>query len=137
MNLLFICKVIKFQPFWEAFMQRNQNHNQRSHGSTYLTSLMNVFKVSRFCQQNAFGHQILSSSVSKWANPSWTHWHFVVKHSLCLVHTLTNAFHFYSMTLKHILKILMPTLEIRTKNAHLVSRCDLFVKDHVQLQYVH
>ncbi len=37
-NLLFICKPIKLQPPWDAFRQHNPK--QRSHGSTYLTSLM-------------------------------------------------------------------------------------------------
>jgi len=37
-NLLLIYKPIKLQPFWDTFFQHNSN--QRSHKSTYLTSLM-------------------------------------------------------------------------------------------------
>jgi len=52
-------------------------------------------------------------------------------------HLYWNINHLYSMTSKCFLKSLMPPLEILTKNAHLTSKYNLFVKDHVQLQYMH
>jgi hypothetical protein len=41
------------------------------------------------------------------------------------------------MALKHLLKISMPPLDIQEKNARLTSSYDIFVKDHVQLHYMH
>jgi hypothetical protein len=38
MNMLLICKPIKLWPLWDVFQQHNLN--QRSHESTYLTTLM-------------------------------------------------------------------------------------------------
>jgi hypothetical protein len=50
-----------------------------------------MFKVLRFCQPSVFGHLISFSSISNWPSPSWTHWHFIVKHNLCLVHTFIGT----------------------------------------------
>jgi hypothetical protein len=130
-NLLFIYKPIKFRPLCNTTITKG-TMNQPTWQVWWI-----MFKVSRFCQPNVFGHPILFSFVSNWPNPSWTHWHFVVRNGPYLVHIFINTFHPYSMILKHFLKNSMLFFLIHTKNACLLSRCDFFVKDHIWLQYMH
>jgi hypothetical protein len=52
-------------------------------------------------------------------------------------HLCWNINHLCSTTLMCLLKSSMPPLEMQIKDACLASKYDLFVKDHVQLQYMH
>ncbi len=128
-SLLFIYKPIKLQPFWDAFLQHNPN--QRNHQSAYLTSLMahiQNFKVlwtkcvwsSNFIFINIQLAQPKLNSLA-FCCQAWP---------LLGSHLCWSINHPCSMISKCFLKSSMPPLEIWTKNAHLTSRYDLFIKDH-------
>jgi hypothetical protein len=133
-NLWFICKLIKLRPLWDVFQQYNLN--QRSHESTYLTNLMahvQSFEVlstkcvwsSNFIFINIQLAQIKLNSLAPCYQAQPLH-----GSQVCW-----SINHLCSMILKHFLKSSIPPLNIQTKNTCLVSKYNLFVKDHVQLQY--
>ncbi len=131
-NLLLIHKPIKFWPFWNAFLQHNPN--QRSHESAYLTSLMThvqSFEVlSTKCIWSSY-FILISVQLAQPKLDSFTF--FCHAQPLFGSHFCWSINHLCSMISKHFFKISMSPLEIRTKNAHLTSRYDIFVKDYIQL----
>jgi hypothetical protein len=135
-NLLIIYKPIKLQPLWDAF--RKHNPNQKGHKSTYLTSLMahvQSFKVlstkciwsSDFILINIQLAQLKLDSLA----PCCQAW------PLFGLHLCWSINHPYLTTLKCLLKNSMPPLDIRTKKTCLTSIYNFFVKDHIELQYIH
>jgi hypothetical protein len=129
-NLLFICKLIKLQPLWDVF--RKHNLNQKSHGSTYLTSLMAHIQSFEILSTKciwSFNFIFISIRLAQLKLDSLTP--CCQARPLFSLHLCWSINHPYSTTLKRFLKSLVPSLEIQTKNAHLTSRYDLFVKDHV------
>jgi hypothetical protein len=111
MNLLFIYKPIKLQHFWDAFSQHNPN--QRSHGSTYLTSLMahvQSFEVLLIKCIWSFDFILISIQL---AQPKLDSLVFCCQAWILFgSHFYWNINHPKSMTLKHSLKSSMPLLEI-------------------------
>ncbi len=117
-----------------------QEHNpdQRSHRSTYFTSLMahvqsfNVLSIkcvwpSGFILIDIQLAQLKLDSVA----PCCQAW------PLFGLHLCWSINHSFSTSLKCFLKSSMPPLEIPTNNTHIASRYDLFLKNHVQLWYMH
>jgi hypothetical protein len=135
-NLLLICKLIKLWPLWDAFRQHDPN--QKNHKLTYLTSLMThvqSFEVLSTKCIRSFDFMFISIQLPQFKlvslAPCCEAWPLLGSH-FCW-----NISHLCSITLKHFLKSSMPFLEIWTKNTHLTSRYNLFVKYHIQLQYMH
>ncbi len=89
MNLLFICKTIKLQLFWDAFRQHNPN--QRNHISAYLTSLITHVQSFKILSTKCIWLSIFILISIQWPSSNWIHWHLVVKHGPCLVHTFIEA----------------------------------------------
>lgn len=87
----------------------------------------NTFKNLRLCQPNAYSHLISSPLLSKWPSSNWTHWHFIIKHNPCLVCTFVGTL----ITLKHSLRNSVPLSNTQTRNAHPLTSCDIFIKNHV------
>ncbi len=136
MNLLFICKPIKFRPLWDAFLQHNPN--QRSHRLAYLTSLMahvQSFKVLSTKCIWLFDFILINIQLTKPKLDSLAL--YCQAWSLLGLHFCWSINHPCSITLKCLLNSSIPPLEIWTKNAHLTSKYDIFVKDHIRLQYMH
>jgi hypothetical protein len=133
-NLLFLCKPIKLRPPWDVFQKHDPN--QRSHRLAYLTSLMAHVQSLKVLLTNCIwsfdfiliGIQLAQLKLDPLA-PCCQAW------PLCGSHLCYNTNHLCSMTLKRFLKSSMPLLEIWTKSVCL--RYNLFVKDHVQLWYMH
>jgi hypothetical protein len=136
MNLLLICKPIKLRLLWVAYLQHNPN--QRSHGSTYLTSLIThvqSFKVLSTKCIWSFNFILISIQLAQPKLDSLTFccqaWPLLGSHLCWIIN------HPCSSTLKHFLKNSMPPLDIWTKNARLASKHNILMKDHIQLQYMH
>jgi hypothetical protein len=135
-NLLLICKSIKHWPLWDEFWQHDPN--QRNHILAYLTSLM--AHIQSF---EVLSTKCVWSSDFIFINIQLTQFKLGSLASCCQtwpllgLHLCWSINHPCSMTLKCFLKSSMPPLNIRTKNACLTSKYDLFVKDHIQLCYMH
>jgi len=131
-NLLLIYKPIKLQPFWDTFFQHNSN--QRSHKSTYLTSLMaHVQSFEVLLTKCVWSSDFIFIGIQL-AQPNLDSLTFYCQaQPLFGLHIYWNINHFCWMTLKHLFKSSISPLEIQTKNAHLTSRYNIFGKDHVQL----
>jgi hypothetical protein len=135
-NILLICKPIKLRLLWDAYLQHNPD--QKCHGSTYLTSLIThvqSFKVlSTKCIWSLnfilIGIQLAQPKLNS-LTLCCQAWPLLGSHLCWIIN------HPCSSTLKHFLKNSMSLLEIWTKNAHLASKHDLFMKDCIQLQYMH
>ncbi len=46
-----------------------------------------IFNILRFCQPSMFHHPTSLAPVSKWSDPSWIHWHLIIKHNFIMVCT--------------------------------------------------
>ncbi len=60
---------------------------QRSHKSTYQRNLMAHIQNMELLWPNMSHHPTSSTPLSKWQDPSWIHWHFIIKHHLNMVYT--------------------------------------------------
>ncbi len=65
-----------------------------------------MFKILRFRQPNASRHPTSLAPLSRWPNPSWTHWHLIIKHNFSMVctsfGTLISFFNDFEAFLKKI-----------------------------------
>jgi len=46
-----------------------------------------MLKISKFRQPNMSHHPTSSTPLSRWSDPSWIHWHLIIKHNFNMVCT--------------------------------------------------
>ncbi len=72
-------------------MFQHHNPNQRSHGSTYLTSSMaHVQSFEILSTKCVWSFDFIFIDIQL-AKSSWIHWHLVVRHNPCMVHMFVEA----------------------------------------------
>jgi hypothetical protein len=46
-----------------------------------------MLKISKFCQTSTFHHPTSSTLLSNWPDPSWIHWHLIIKNNFSIICT--------------------------------------------------